>query len=170
MSDAQIIKIERDDNNEQDCNDEISVTNVADSECVVPTSKQSPSHSNLPSTPSKVKSESGQRDDDGQSESSTSTIPNEQSDTLGLNSDLSNLISGTNQQHGTESGEIDTDVSVKLEALTENEMELEITGVEPGRPIMAQDDWDPNISMGMNFDPTGATGDPGDMSAQGYSK
>jgi hypothetical protein len=65
---------------------------------------------------------------------------------------------------------MDPNVSVKLEALTENEMELEITGVEPGRPMVPQDNWDPNVSMGMNYDPTGATGNPGDMTAQGYSK
>ena len=67
-------------------------------------------------------------------------------------------------------GDFDPDVSVKLEALTESELDLEITGVEPGRPApMPIDNWGLNVSMDMNFDTTGATGSLADMS-QGPSK
>ena len=167
--DGQIIKIEPEDSNDDTSN---QGSNLPESDINNQSSSQSPSQSNPPSTPSKVKSESGEKDDDARSESSNSTIPNEATgEGLSLDSDLSNLISGNNQQQSSETtSEIDPNVSVKLEALTENEMELEITGVEPGRPPMPQDNWDPNVSMGMNFDPTGATGNQGDMAAQGFSK
>ncbi|XP_045180266.1 zinc finger protein 774-like isoform X6 [Mercenaria mercenaria] len=168
--DGQIIKIEPDDNNDETSNQEAGDLDTAESETNAQNSSQSPSQNNPPSTPSKLKSESGEKDDDARSESSNSTIPNEPAaEGLSLDSDLSNLISGGNQQQSSETSEMDPNVSVKLEALTENEMELEITGVEPGRPVMPQDNWDPNVSMGMNFDPTGATGNQGDMTAQGYS-
>ncbi|XP_045180270.1 zinc finger and BTB domain-containing protein 22-like isoform X10 [Mercenaria mercenaria] len=167
--DGQIIKIEPDDNNDETSNQEAGDLDTAESETNAQNSSQSPSQNNPPSTPSKLKSESGEKDDDARSESSNSTIPNEPAaEGLSLDSDLSNLISGGNQQQSSETSEMDPNVSVKLEALTENEMELEITGVEPGRPVMPQDNWDPNVSMGMNFDPTGATGNQGDMTAQGY--
>ncbi|XP_045180276.1 sal-like protein 1 isoform X13 [Mercenaria mercenaria] len=169
--DGQIIKIEPDDNNDETSNQEAGDLDTAESETNAQNSSQSPSQNNPPSTPSKLKSESGEKDDDARSESSNSTIPNEPAaEGLSLDSDLSNLISGGNQQQSSETSEMDPNVSVKLEALTENEMELEITGVEPGRPVMPQDNWDPNVSMGMNFDPTGATGNQGDMTAQGYSQ
>ncbi|XP_045180271.1 MDS1 and EVI1 complex locus protein EVI1-B-like isoform X11 [Mercenaria mercenaria] len=169
--DGQIIKIEPDDNNDETSNQEAGDLDTAESETNAQNSSQSPSQNNPPSTPSKLKSESGEKDDDARSESSNSTIPNEPAaEGLSLDSDLSNLISGGNQQQSSETSEMDPNVSVKLEALTENEMELEITGVEPGRPVMPQDNWDPNVSMGMNFDPTGATGNQGDMTAQGYMK
>jgi hypothetical protein len=121
--------------------------------------------------PSVSKSESGEREDDAKSESSNSTIPNEaQAEGLGLDSDLSNIIAGSSQSQGSESGEIDANVSVKVEAISESDMELEITGVEPGRPL-PQDTWDPNMSMGMNFDPSqGAAGNQADMTGPGYSK
>ncbi|XP_045180265.1 B-cell CLL/lymphoma 6 member B protein-like isoform X5 [Mercenaria mercenaria] len=168
--DGQIIKIEPDDNNDETSNQEAGDLDTAESETNAQNSSQSPSQNNPPSTPSKLKSESGEKDDDARSESSNSTIPNEPAaEGLSLDSDLSNLISGGNQQQSSETSEMDPNVSVKLEALTENEMELEITGVEPGRPVMPQDNWDPNVSMGMNFDPTGATGNQGDMTAQGYT-
>ncbi|XP_045180267.1 sal-like protein 1 isoform X7 [Mercenaria mercenaria] len=168
--DGQIIKIEPDDNNDETSNQEAGDLDTAESETNAQNSSQSPSQNNPPSTPSKLKSESGEKDDDARSESSNSTIPNEPAaEGLSLDSDLSNLISGGNQQQSSETSEMDPNVSVKLEALTENEMELEITGVEPGRPVMPQDNWDPNVSMGMNFDPTGATGNQGDMTAQGYN-
>ncbi|XP_060590056.1 zinc finger E-box-binding homeobox 2-like isoform X10 [Ruditapes philippinarum] len=163
--DGQIIKIEPDDSNEASNQSENETGNQDNSD----NASQSPSHA--ANAPSSVKSESGEKDDDARSESSNSTIPNEPpAEGLSLDSDLSNLISGNNQEQSSETtSEMDPNVSVKLEALTENEMDLEITGVEPGRPMVPQDNWDPNVSMGMNYDPTGATGNQGDMSAQGYS-
>lgn len=156
---GQIIKLEPDNESSNQ-----SVNDLVDQDI-----SSSPHQQSNP--PSSVKPESGEKDEDALSESSTSTIPNEPtSEGLGLDSDLSNLISGPSEQQSVEGGEEDTDISVKLEAITENEMELEITGVEPGRPIVPQDDWDPNISMGMNFDPTGATGNMGDLASPGYSK
>ncbi|XP_060590043.1 zinc finger protein ZIC 3-like isoform X8 [Ruditapes philippinarum] len=162
--DGQIIKIEPDDSNEASNQSENETGNQDNSD----NASQSPSHA--ANAPSSVKSESGEKDDDARSESSNSTIPNEPpAEGLSLDSDLSNLISGNNQEQSSETtSEMDPNVSVKLEALTENEMDLEITGVEPGRPMVPQDNWDPNVSMGMNYDPTGATGNQGDMSAQGY--
>ncbi|XP_060590004.1 B-cell CLL/lymphoma 6 member B protein-like isoform X3 [Ruditapes philippinarum] len=163
--DGQIIKIEPDDSNEASNQSENETGNQDNSD----NASQSPSHA--ANAPSSVKSESGEKDDDARSESSNSTIPNEPpAEGLSLDSDLSNLISGNNQEQSSETtSEMDPNVSVKLEALTENEMDLEITGVEPGRPMVPQDNWDPNVSMGMNYDPTGATGNQGDMSAQGYN-
>ncbi|XP_045181734.2 myoneurin-like isoform X3 [Mercenaria mercenaria] len=162
--DGQVIKIEPEDDNEASNQSESDTANQEKPG----SSSQSPSQNNAPSS---VKSESGEKDDDARSESSNSTIPNEPAaEGLSLDSDLSNLISGGNQQQSSETSEMDPNVSVKLEALTENEMELEITGVEPGRPVVPQDNWDPNVSMGMNFDPTGATGNQGDLTAQGYNK
>lgn len=156
---GQIIKLEP----ENEASNQSVVSDSADQDIL--SSQQS-------NPPSSVKPESGEKDEDGGSDSSTtSTIPNEPtSEGLGLDSDLSNLISGPSEQQSIEGDEVDPDVSVKLEAITENEMELEITGVEPGRPIVSQDNWDPNISMGMNFDPTGATGNIGDLASSGYSK
>ncbi|XP_045181743.2 histone-lysine N-methyltransferase MECOM-like isoform X12 [Mercenaria mercenaria] len=162
--DGQVIKIEPEDDNEASNQSESDTANQEKPG----SSSQSPSQNNAPSS---VKSESGEKDDDARSESSNSTIPNEPAaEGLSLDSDLSNLISGGNQQQSSETSEMDPNVSVKLEALTENEMELEITGVEPGRPVVPQDNWDPNVSMGMNFDPTGATGNQGDLTAQGYNR
>lgn len=99
--------------------------------------------------------------DDDKSNSSSSTIPNEGNDV--------NVDDSSDKERQTTEDDIDPNVNVKVEAITESEMELEITGVEPGRPIIPPD-WDPNISLGMNFDPeTGAMGSPADMQ-QGYSK
>ncbi|XP_045181658.1 histone-lysine N-methyltransferase MECOM-like isoform X3 [Mercenaria mercenaria] len=95
--------------------------------------------------------------DDEKSNSSSSTIPNEPSDG----------ITGESSDKQKTDSDLDPNVNVKVEAITESEMELEITGVEPGRPAIPQD-WDPNISMGMNFDPnSGAMGTSADMN-QGY--
>jgi hypothetical protein len=95
--------------------------------------------------------------DEDRSNSSSSTIPNELGD------------SNSGNDKNTDQSELDSSVNVKVEAISEAEMELEITGVEPGRQMLSQD-WDPNVSMGMNFDPnSGATGTAGDMQ-QGYSK
>lgn len=110
---------------------------------------------NVSQSPSQSVSESK---DDEKSNSSSSTIPIEHSD--GNTGDASD-------QHKTDS-DLDPNVSVKVEAITESEMELEITGVEPGRPIVPQE-WDPNVSLGMNFDPNaGAMGTSADMQ-QGYT-
>ncbi|XP_052260425.1 sal-like protein 3 isoform X25 [Dreissena polymorpha] len=115
-----------------------------------------------PSSPSlhqNMKSEPGT--DDANSESSSSHKEQNQ-EGLSLGADLSSLVSGDNSEH-------DPDVSVKLEAISEAEMDLEITGVEPGRPMQPQD-WGANDSVGANFDPTGATGSQADMTGQqGYS-
>ncbi|XP_052260411.1 zinc finger and SCAN domain-containing protein 10-like isoform X12 [Dreissena polymorpha] len=115
-----------------------------------------------PSSPSlhqNMKSEPGT--DDANSESSSSHKEQNQ-EGLSLGADLSSLVSGDNSEH-------DPDVSVKLEAISEAEMDLEITGVEPGRPMQPQD-WGANDSVGANFDPTGATGSQADMTGQqGYN-
>ncbi|XP_052260402.1 zinc finger protein egl-43-like isoform X3 [Dreissena polymorpha] len=116
-----------------------------------------------PSSPSlhqNMKSEPGT--DDANSESSSSHKEQNQ-EGLSLGADLSSLVSGDNSEH-------DPDVSVKLEAISEAEMDLEITGVEPGRPMQPQD-WGANDSVGANFDPTGATGSQADMTGQqGYTE
>ncbi|KAL4217831.1 hypothetical protein ACF0H5_022570 [Mactra antiquata] len=163
--DGQIIKIEPEEDDGENSNQSHGDNNV-NADNPSGNVNQSPSQ---PSTPSKVKTSSNTDDD---AESSTSTIPNDPtSDTnLGLDSDLSKLISDSNNDGGGEGSEqTDPNITVKLEALTESEMELEITGVEPGRPQVPQDSWDPNVSMGMSFDPTGATGSQGDLSQQGYN-
>lgn len=108
---------------------------------------------NVSQSPSQSVSESK---DDEKSNSSSSTIPNESSE-------------GNNTEQQKTDSDLDPNVSVKVEAITESEMELEITGVEPGRPAVPQE-WDPNLSMDMNFDPNaGAMGSSTDMQ-QGYSK
>lgn len=88
----------------------------------------------------------------------------EQEDTDSLDQTAS---SGAGDMPGATS-DLDPNVSVKLEALTESELDLEITGVEPGMSVpQASDNW----SLDMSFDPTGATGSSGDMvSGQGPSK
>ncbi|XP_052764314.1 sal-like protein 3 isoform X34 [Mya arenaria] len=122
--------------------------------------------SSQPASPSQTSAQAGADD----SESSSSTIPNEPGqEGLSLGADLSGLVSGDGME---QSGDGEQDVSVKLERLTESEMdELEITGVEPGRPMPSAQDWNATMS-GMGFDPSasGATGSPGDLAAQqGYS-
>jgi hypothetical protein len=91
--------------------------------------------------------------------------------------DNTNSSTGTNEQSESRTGDgqggIDSDPnSVKVEAISESEFELEITGVEPGRPAMPPENWVPDVNMGMNFDPSqGAAGSQADMSGQqGYSK
>ncbi|WAR18154.1 ZN398-like protein [Mya arenaria] len=121
--------------------------------------------SSQPASPSQTSAQAGADD----SESSSSTIPNEPGqEGLSLGADLSGLVSGDGME---QSGDGEQDVSVKLERLTESEMdELEITGVEPGRPMPSAQDWNATMS-GMGFDPSasGATGSPGDLAAQqGY--
>ncbi|XP_060604870.1 sal-like protein 1 isoform X18 [Ruditapes philippinarum] len=109
---------------------------------------------NVSQSPSQL----GESKDDENTNSSSSTIPNEPSDgNTGESSDRQKTDS-----------DLDPNVNIKVEAITESEMELEITGVEPGRPSIPQD-WDPNLSLGMNFDPnSGAMGSAADMQ-QGYS-
>lgn len=168
-SDNQVIKIEHDNgedvSNQSDKNS-LSVLDLS----------QPPSPSQTPASSSHVKNElSDKEDDDAHSDSSASTIPKETlPEGLSLDSDLSNLISGAqtsktvSETHG--SSDVEPDVSIKLEAVNESEMDLEITGVEPGRTLDSQANWTPNTSMGMNYDLSGATGSQVDMQAdqQGY--
>lgn len=107
-------------------------------------------------------SDADAKDDDASSESATSAKLNEPLS----DADLSNMTSGSHQETG---GELDSSVTVKMEEFTESDMDLEITGVQPGSSV-SQDNWDPNLSMGMNFDPTSVIGNQDDMGAQGYSK
>ena len=88
---------------------------------------------------------------------------------LGLGAEYSNFMSGDSSHVKQEDGTQNTgDVNVKLEQLTESDLELEITGVEPGT---LQQEWDPsgagtydpNTSMaGLQMDASG--------SQAGYSK
>ncbi|XP_052763123.1 zinc finger protein 768-like isoform X11 [Mya arenaria] len=104
--------------------------------------------------------------DDDNSKSSSSTIPTEQGqEGMGQGSgDVSGLVVA-----GSADDDNDTDnVTIKQEIL-QGEEDLEITGVEPGMPIPTSQAWDPNAAMGMNFDPSGATGSQADLAAQqGY--
>lgn len=178
--DGQVIKIEPEDDE--------SNQGAQSAEGAQETSQPS-SPSVNPETPSSVKHESSEKDDDAKSESSSSTIPNESADInklsdaappggLSLDSDLSNLISAASTStsesvHDTIAGEgLDPNVSVKLETMGDSDMDLEITGVELGsHPLheqqMGSQDW-----AQMGGMPAGATGGPGDMAAgqQGYSK
>ena len=122
--------------------------------------------------------------DDGD-ESSSSTIVNEPSEVkysdtlppggLSLDSDLSNLMgapsdTAKSDTSASDSAAIDPNVSVKLEAMGDDD-DLEIMGVEPGQ--MPQPDYGlmPNLqTMGYNPSTSGAQGGMGDQSSQGYSK
>ncbi|XP_052234448.1 probable serine/threonine-protein kinase tsuA [Dreissena polymorpha] len=91
----------------------------------------------------------------------TSNMANSQGDIkqegLELGADFTNFMSGKSES--------DSNVRVKLEAV---DNDLEIKGVEGGQPMQPQD-WSANVSMGTNFDPTGATGSQADMTGQqGY--
>ncbi|KAH3897374.1 zinc finger protein 436-like isoform X2 [Dreissena polymorpha] len=123
------------------------------------TSNQSAtSQPSSPSSHQNMKSELGTEDANSES-SSSHTEQNQEG--LSLRADLSSSVSGDNSEHNP-------DTSVKLEAISEAEMVLEITDVEPGRPMQPQD-WGAN-AMGMKFDPTGATGSKADMTVQqGYN-
>ncbi|KAH3809862.1 zinc finger and BTB domain-containing protein 17-like [Dreissena polymorpha] len=113
------------------------------------TSNQSAtSQPSSPSSHQNIKSEPGT--DDASAESSSSHNEQKQKG-LSLGADLSSLVSGYNSEHGP-------DVSVKLEAISEAEMDFEITGVEPGKPMQSQD-WGANGA-------TGATGSQADMTGQ----
>ena len=187
---GQVIKIEAEDPDEN-----ISMNAPSGGDPVGPASSQPSSPSHTPSaTP--VKPEPSERDDDARSTSSTSTIPNEASDLklgesapaegLSLDSDLSSLLpptedssGGENQQPGTpsktpgSSSGLDSCVNVKVEAITESEMELEITGVELGpsrvQRANSQEGWAPPGSAGAMGYSGGAAGSQADMQ-QGYSK
>ncbi|XP_053382586.1 transcription factor YY2-like isoform X4 [Mercenaria mercenaria] len=171
---GQVIKIEPEDD-ESSNQSATDTTNVPSASGTAGTTQPSasPSHSSAPSTPANVKSESGDKDDDdNKSESSaTGTTPQPTTEGLNLQSDLSDMISsgGDNSdldKAGTSAGAEGTDsepFNVKLEAISESDMELEITGVEPGRPAVPQYD----VSMGMPFDPsTSGIDSPGQ---QGYN-
>ena len=135
------------------------------------------------SQPSSPSNDQGSKTEDVD-ESSSSANPNEASELsfsdsqptegLGLDSDLSNLISGEQSVKTPltgETSEIDPDVNVKLESLSESDMDLEITGVEPGHSSVSSQDtsWAQNTSMG--YDPSGATGNQADLQGQeGFSK
>lgn len=168
--DGQTIKIEPDD--DDGSNQSASDTNAQTGSTPGAGNSASSPSQGQPSTPLNVKSESGgEKDDDNQSESSTGTIPTMPAEGLSLDSDLSNIVS--EQTGGEGDTSLDPNVSVKLEALTDAEMELEITGVEPGRaPVSLPQDWGGNVSAGMNYDPSGATGTSADMtgSPAGFSK
>ena len=155
----------------------------------------SPSHTALPPTPTSQSVQSPLVKDDG-SESSSSTIANEPaevkySDTippggLSLDSDLSNLtgIPGHAAEMDTAEpksvasdeqtmDEMDPNVNIKVEAITESELDLEITGVEPGQ-MPQSDNWMPNVQSRMGYGPSTSTAAEGDMSegqgGAGYSK
>lgn len=109
----------------------------------------------------------------------TSIIPNESlPESLSLDSDLSNLVSGaislgSTPQTPTSGSEFDQSVSVKVEDFSKSETDLEVTDVEPGRSTFSQHNWTPDASMGMYFnlpgvlstDPTAATENQQDMQA-----
>ena len=87
-------------------------------------------------------------------------------------SNQSNDAQSENSFQGQD-GDNAANVSVKLEDLNDSDIdELEITGVEPGQPVpQSQQGWDPNVSMAMGYDSSGATGSQADMAGQqGYSK
>ena len=178
--DNQIIKIEPDDDD----------TNGSDSK---------PSETNIPNTsqptsPSQKTAQASEKEDET-SNSSSLALPSDlntselkftdtqPAEGLSLDSDLSNLISGetnnpsTSETEGNSktesvSGAIDPNVNVKVESITESEMELEITGVELGHnmsadPMRSQDSW------ALQGTPQGgATGSQADLQGpqQGYSK
>ncbi|XP_053382797.1 MDS1 and EVI1 complex locus protein EVI1-A-like isoform X10 [Mercenaria mercenaria] len=188
---GQVIKIEPDDEDEksnQSVNDSVQTPTSAS----VPGNSEPPSPSTKPSTPSQTQGQQASDNDDAKSESSTSTIPNEASDLklsdtappggLSLDSDLSNLISASTSvcdsnveqpatshdsasEPQTPTG-LDPNISVKLEAVADSEMDLEITGVELGQTSMQEQmssqEWMSNVQNVMQ----GATGSSADMASQ----
>ncbi|XP_060605284.1 uncharacterized protein LOC132757856 isoform X2 [Ruditapes philippinarum] len=158
----QIIKIEPTSDNESNEQSEVDVLNSK----TIDNSKVSASHET--DATQNMSSHCADKEDDATSETSNSNLHHEQtSEGLGFDSDLTNVISGSDQTPGSENDQSDY---VKMEAISESELELEITGVEPGRPAVSQESWDPNISIGMNYDNTqGAAGNQADLSSQGYN-
>ncbi|XP_052271182.1 zinc finger and BTB domain-containing protein 20-like isoform X5 [Dreissena polymorpha] len=124
-------------------------------------------------------------DNQGLKTSSNLSDSGADNDCQGAESDTSNIVGndslnaeqgGSNERHNSE------DI-VKLEPLTESELDLEITRVEPGQstqegeeskwdPNSSQggEDWDPSVSMEMGYNLGGATGSAEDMTGQqGYT-
>lgn len=170
---GETIKIEPDD-------EDLSNQSASDTANIqTPSGASQPSaspHSSAPSTPANVKSESGDKDDDdnkSEEASATCTTPQPSTEVLNLQSDLSSAISsgGDNSDldkagtsMGAEGTGFEVDPTIKLEAISESDMELEITGVEPGRPAVPQYD----VSLGMSFDPS--TSGIDSSAQQSYSK
>ena len=160
-------------------------------------SAPSPLQTSTPATPSSLPVLSPFPKDEA-SNSSASTLHSEPTDTkindtvppegLSLDSDLSKLTgipgdsiksdqndSNTGSSTGSVSqaapSQTNSNVNVKLEALTEPEMELEITGVEPGQMTQADNNFLPNVQNRMGFGPsTSGMADLGDMMNPDYSK
>ncbi|XP_060589050.1 uncharacterized protein LOC132744373 isoform X5 [Ruditapes philippinarum] len=190
--DGQVIKIEPEDEDEKSNQSANENTNVqSDVKTNISESSQPSSPSIKPSTPSQTQGPSASDNEDARSESSSSTIPNEASDLkfsdtnpaagLSLDSDLSNILptdSSVNEpstsqgnEQGTMEG-LDPNISVKLEAFGDSEMDLEITGVELGQNTLTQEqmssqEWMANVQNVMQ----GASGSSADMAGQqGYSE
>ncbi|XP_060589060.1 sal-like protein 1 isoform X3 [Ruditapes philippinarum] len=189
--DGQVIKIEPEDEDEKSNQSANENTNVqSDVKTNISESSQPSSPSIKPSTPSQTQGPSASDNEDARSESSSSTIPNEASDLkfsdtnpaagLSLDSDLSNILptdSSVNEpstsqgnEQGTMEG-LDPNISVKLEAFGDSEMDLEITGVELGQNTLTQEqmssqEWMANVQNVMQ----GASGSSADMAGQqGYT-
>ncbi|KAH3711268.1 hypothetical protein DPMN_070771 [Dreissena polymorpha] len=129
-----------------------------------PRVKVEPSRNDGPSYQSGSELEANEtriRSSDSVSDSGANT-----SEQVGMgSSDSSNQAPGDigDLEH-TEGGRVglDSGEDVKLESLEESDIDLEITGVEPGQSFGGQDLWDPSVSL--TFDPTGATGSSLDVS------
>ena len=63
------------------------------------------------------------------------------------------VITTTDSQTIIASSDIDPSLDVKVEAITESEMELEITGVEPGHMTQMDDSWLSDVSSAESFNP-----------------
>ncbi|XP_052764951.1 zinc finger and BTB domain-containing protein 49-like isoform X23 [Mya arenaria] len=116
----------------------------------------------------------GNDDDNSRASEMQAGQGNDYQEGLELGAEFSNFMSGMDTSQGdTSQGSGGPNVSVKLETGAGSDDGLEITGVEPGQPVIpSQQDWDPNAAMGMNFDPGAGTSSPGDSLAgqQGYSR
>ena len=55
----------------------------------------------------------------------------------------------TNLKH--EESDLDPNVNIKVEAVTESELDLEIMGVEPGNMTQNDNNWMPTVQSGMDF-------------------
>ncbi|XP_052764935.1 zinc finger and BTB domain-containing protein 49-like isoform X8 [Mya arenaria] len=116
----------------------------------------------------------GNDDDNSRASEMQAGQGNDYQEGLELGAEFSNFMSGMDTSQGdTSQGSGGPNVSVKLETGAGSDDGLEITGVEPGQPVIpSQQDWDPNAAMGMNFDPGAGTSSPGDSLAgqQGYNE
>jgi hypothetical protein len=81
------------------------------------------------------------------------------------NSEIQNDDDFTEQ---TSENDDSTAASIKIEPITENEMELEITGVEPGKSSASVDSWGQGQMPGTSAVGEGVPTEAGDQS--GYSK